>query len=249
MAESFRDQAVIAIENARLLSELRESLAQQTATADVLRIISSTPGELEPVFQAMQENASRLCEAPFGTMLLRDGDVLRIVARHVPPTAPAMFERGSEMVISENTTHPVVRVVNSKEVIQIADLLTEPSYIEGNPRVVAFVDLIGARTALCVPMLKDNECIGAFVNCRLEVRPFGDKQIELVKNFAAQAVIAIENARLLTELRPDYFAGAANGDIGSSGGYQPIQIRVATDLAERRRYGDAALPRRPGRNL
>ena len=201
LAESFRDQAVIAIENARLLSELRESLAQQTATADVLRIISSTPGELEPVFQAMQENASRLCEAPFGTMLLRDGDVLRIVARHVPPTAPAMFERGSEMVISENTTHPVVRVVNSKEVIQIADLLTEPSYIEGNPRVVAFVDLIGARTALCVPMLKDNECIGAFVNCRLEVRPFGDKQIELVKNFAAQAVIAIENARLLTELR------------------------------------------------
>ena len=202
LAESFRDQAVIAIENARLLSELRELLAQQTATADVLRIISSTPGELEPVFQAMQENASRLCEAPFGTMLLRDGDVLRIVARHVPPTAPAMFERGSEMVISENTTHPVVRVVNSKEVIQIADLLTEPSYIEGNPRVVAFVDLIGARTALCVPMLKDNECIGAFVNCRLEVRPFGDKQIELVKNFAAQAVIAIENARLLTELRP-----------------------------------------------
>ena len=141
LAKSFRDQAVIAIENARLLSELRKSLAQQTATADVLRIISSTPGELEPVFQAMQENASRLCEAPFGTMLLRDGDVLRIVAKHVPPTAPAMFERGSEMVISENTTHPVVRVVNSKEVIQIADLLTEPSYIEGNPRVVAFVDL------------------------------------------------------------------------------------------------------------
>ena len=201
LVQSFAAQAVIAIENARLLNELRESLAQQTATADVLSVISSSPGELEPVFDAMLENASRLCEAPFGTMLLRDGDVLRIVARHVPPASTAIFDRGSELVISDNSTHPLVRVLDSKEVIHIADLRTDPSYVAGNSRVVAFVDVIGARTGLCVPMLKDNECIGAFVNCRLEVRPFADKQIELVRNFAAQAVIAIENTRLLTELR------------------------------------------------
>jgi GAF domain-containing protein len=201
LVQNFAAQAVIAIENTRLLTELRESLAQQTATADVLRVISSSPGDLEPVFQAMLENATRLCEAPFGTMLLRDGDVLRIVARHVPPAPTATFERGSELVISDNSTHPLVRVLDSKEVIHFADLRTDPSYIGGNPRVVALVDLVGARTGLCVPMLKDNECIGAFVAIRLEVRPFADKQIELVKNFASQAVIAIENTRLLTELR------------------------------------------------
>jgi len=201
LVKNFASQAVIAIENTRLLSELRESLAQQTATAEVLGVISSSPGDLEPVFQAMLENATRLCEAPFGTMLLRDGGVLRIVARHVPPTSTAIFERGSELVVSDNSTHPLVRVLDSKEVVHVADLRTDPSYIAGNPRVVAFVELIGARTGLCVPMLKDNECIGAFVTCRLEVRPFAAKQIELVQNFAAQAVIAIENTRLLTELR------------------------------------------------
>jgi GAF domain-containing protein/anti-sigma regulatory factor (Ser/Thr protein kinase) len=201
LVRNFAAQAVIAIENTRLLSELRESLAQQTATAEVLGVISSSPGDLEPVFQAMLENATRLCEAPFGTMLLRDGGVLRIVARHVPPTSTAIFERGSELVVSDNSTHPLVRVLDSKEVVHVADLRTDPSYIAGNPRVVAFVELIGARTGLCVPMLKDNECIGAFVTCRLEVRPFAAKQIELVQNFASQAVIAIENTRLLTELR------------------------------------------------
>jgi len=208
LVATFADQAVIAIENVRLFEaeqqrsrELAESLAQQTATADVLSVISRSPGDLEPVFAAMLENATRLCEAPFGTMLLRDGGVLRIVARHVPPAPTATFERGSELVISDNATHPLVRVLDSKEVIHFADLRTDESYIGGNPRVVALVDLVGARTGLCVPMLKDNECIGAFVAIRLEVRPFADKQIELVKNFASQAVIAIENARLLTELR------------------------------------------------
>ncbi len=200
-AESFRDQALIAIENTRLFNETKEALEQQTATSEVLRVISSSPGDLEPVFAAMLDNATRLCEAPFGTMLLRDGNVLRIVARHVPPAPTATFERGSELVISDNASHPLVRVLDSKEVIHFADMRTDPSYIGGNPRVVALVDLVGARTGLCVPMLKDDECIGAFVAIRLEVRPFTDKQIELVKNFAAQAVIAIENARLLSELR------------------------------------------------
>ncbi len=201
LVQNFAAQAVIAIENARLLSELRESLAQQTATADVLGVISRSPGDLEPVFAAMLENATRLCEAPFGTMFLRDDGVLRLVARHIPSGRTATFEPGSELVIADNSTHPLVRLLDSKEVIHFADLRRDPSYIGGNPRVVAFVDLIGARTGVCVPMLKDDECVGAFVAIRLEVRPFADKQIELVKNFAAQAVIAIENARLLNELR------------------------------------------------
>jgi signal transduction histidine kinase len=202
LVTNFAAQAVIAIENTRLLSELRESLAQQTATADVLRIISSSPGELEPVFHAMLENATNLCEAPFGILLLRDEGLLRIVARHTPPDARAtIFERGSELVLSDNPNHPLVRMLEAKDVAHIADTRTDPAYIARNRRVVAFVDEIGARTALCVPMLKDNQCVGGFVIFRREVRPFVDKQIELVKNFADQAVIAIENTRLLNELR------------------------------------------------
>ncbi len=234
LVATFADQAVIAIENVRLFEaeqrrsrELTELLAQQTATADVLRVISRSPGDLEPVFAAMLENATRLCEAPFGTMLLRDGDVLRIVARHVPPAPTATFEPGSELVISDNSTHPLVRVLDSKEVIHFADLRTDQSYIGGNPRVVALVDLVGARTGLCVPLLKDDECIGAFVAIRLEVRPFADKQIELVKNFASQAVIAIENARLLSELRELLEQQTATADVlrvisSSPGQLEPV---------------------------
>jgi signal transduction histidine kinase/DNA-binding response OmpR family regulator len=202
LVKNFAAQAVIAIENTRLLSELRESLAQQTATADVLRVISSSPGELEPVFQVMLENATRLCEAPFGVLLLRDATILRIVARHVPPSSSytPLFQPGSELVLADNPNHPLVRMFDSKEIAHIIDVRMDPSYIARNARVVAFVENIGARTAFCVPMLKDNECIGGFVIFRQEVRPFADKQIDLVKNFAAQAVIAIENARLLSEL-------------------------------------------------
>ena len=199
---SFASQAVIAIENARLLSELRESLAQQTATADVLRVISSSPGELETVFRAMLENANRLCEAPFSGLFLRDADVFRVAATHVPPSATApMFRRGSELRIADNSDHPLIRTLASKDVVQIADLRHDPAYLAGNPRVVTFVETVGPRTVLFVPMLKDGDIVGAFSIFRQEVRLFTDKQIELVRNFAAQAVIAIENTRLLNELR------------------------------------------------
>jgi GAF domain-containing protein len=201
LLQNFAAQAVIAIENARLLSELREALEQQTATANVLTVISGSPGDLGPVFDAMLESATRLCEANFGTLLLRDGEVLRIVARHVPPESSAFFELGSQLVVADNKGHPIVRVLETKDVLHMADLRADPSYAAGNPRVLAFVETVGTRTALCVPMMKDDECVGVFVTSRPEVRPFTDKQIELVKNFAAQAVIAIENARLLNELR------------------------------------------------
>ena len=200
---SFANQAVIAIENARLLNELRESLQQQTATADVLKVLSSSPGELEPVFRAMLENATRLCEAPFGGLFLRDAGLIRLVASHVPPSAPAtIFQPGSQLAVSDNAIHPLVRMIDSKAVLHIADMRTDQSYVERNPRIAAFVDTVGARTVLCVPMLKDNEYVGAFIIFRLEVWPFTDKQIELVQNFAAQAVIAIENARLAQRTSP-----------------------------------------------
>ena len=210
LVQTFAAQAVIAIENTRLLNELRqrtddltESLEQQTATSEVLRVISASPGELEPVFQAMLANATRLCDAPFGGLFLCEGDFLRFATRHVPPsgTSDAIFRWGPGFGLSENAIHPLARVVRGKEIVHIADLRTDRSYIERNPRIVALVESVGARAFLFLPMLKDNECVGAFGIFRQEVRPFTDKQIALVENFAAQAVIAIENTRLLNELR------------------------------------------------
>src|SRR5262249_52949559 len=189
-------QAVIAIENARLLGELRESLQQQTATADVLKVISSTPGELEPVFNAMLEHATRICEATVGNLFLRERHVFRAVAVHSNRQGYDL-RRNPVIDLRDNPGVPLDRVVTAKQVIHIPDLRTDESYIGKNDRVVSLVEVAGARTLLNVPMLKDDELIGAIAIYRQEVRPFTDKQIELVKNFAAQAVIAIENARLL----------------------------------------------------
>jgi signal transduction histidine kinase len=181
--------------------ELTESLEQQTATSEVLSVISSSPGDLAPVFDAMLKSATRLCEANFGTLFLRDGGVLRLVAKNVPANTSAIFEPGSQLVVADNEGHPLVRVLEAKKVLHLADLRADPSYTAGNSRVVAFVETVGSRTVLCMPMMKDDECIGVIATSRPEVWPFTAKQIDLVKNFAAQAVIAIENARLLSELR------------------------------------------------
>ena len=194
LVENFAAQAVIAIENTRLLNELRESLQQQTATADVLKVISSSPGELKPVFQAMLDNAARICEAESGTLALREGEAFRLVALH---GASAAFseERLRQPMIRLSPGHHLIRLVETKKIVHITDLLTDQA---AAPTAAKFG---GARTLLTVPLLKDNEVIGGFGIYRQEVRPFTDKQIELVQNFAAQAVIAIENTRLLNELR------------------------------------------------
>ena len=200
LVTNFAAQAVIAIENARLLSELRQSLEQQTATADVLRVISSSPGDLEPVFRAMLENATRICEAKFGTLALCEGDALRAVALHGGRDDYA-DERRRNPVFRPAPNVPVMRAVRMKQVQHVANMLTEQAYIDRDAAIVTMVETGGARTFLAVPMLKDDEAVGVIIVYRQEVRPFTDKQIALVQNFAAQAVIAIENTRLLNELR------------------------------------------------
>jgi two-component system NtrC family sensor kinase len=201
LIKNFAAQAVIAIENTRLLSELRESLEQQTATSEVLSVISSSPGELEPVFQAMLENATRICEAKVGNLFLQEGNNFRAVAVHGESDYAEGFRRDPLALTSENPGSPLDRIAKTKQVIHIADLRDDQSYRDGNPRIVSLVETAGARTHIVIPMLKESDLIGAIVIYRQEVRPFSDKQVKLLTNFAAQAVIAIENTRLLNELR------------------------------------------------
>jgi len=212
LLKTFADQAVIAIENTRLLNELRESLQQQTATADVLKVISSSPGELEPVFEAMLENATRICEASFGNLFLREGDAYRAVAVHGEPDYVAYWRHQPVIAMPDNEGMPLERLTRTKNIVHIADLRTERAYPH-NPRMIALVDKARARTFVAVPMLKDDELIGAIAMYRQDVRPFTDKQIALVMNFAAQAVIAIENTRLLHELRESLQRQTATADV------------------------------------
>src|SRR4029450_4809125 len=200
LVTTFADQAVIAIENVRLFDEvqartreLSEALEQQTATSEVLQVISSSPGELESVFQAMLQNSVRICEAKFGRMFQYEHNTFRSVAQVGAPPALAEWDqqRGAFQPFAGGTLEQLVR---SKQGVHIADIASED---RSNPSA----RFGGARSYLAVPMLKDNEIVGAIVIYRRDVRPFTDKQIALVKNFAAQAVIAIENTRLLNRLR------------------------------------------------
>ena len=240
LLSNFARQAVIAIENARPVrrgtgedtATLTESLQQQTATSEVLKVISSSPGELEPVFKSMLENAVSICDAKFGNLFLIDGDGAHWEAGVGTPPRLAEYFTQTRSFRPTPGSH-LDRVMRTKKVSHSADDAAEAV-------VGAAARLGGARSCVCVPMVKDEALVGAIFIYRTEVRPFTDRQIDLVKNFAAQAVIAIENTRLLNELRESLQQQTATADVlkvisGSPGELEPVfqaMLENATRICE-----------------
>jgi GAF domain-containing protein len=234
---------VIAIENVRLFEaeqerthELSESLEQQTATSEVLKVISSSPGDLQPVFDAMLANATRICEAKFGTLYLYDGEAYRTASMCNAPPAFAEYRRRG--LIRPGPGTGLGRIASTKQLVHVADITAEQSYIDRDPLFVTAVELGGFRAFLAVPMLKDGNLIGAILIYRQELGTFSDKQVALVQNFANQAVIAIENTRLLNELRESLQRQTATSEVlsvisSSPANIQPV-LEIIGERAEKR---------------
>jgi adenylate cyclase len=225
--QNFGAQAVIAMENARLLTETREALEQQTATAEVLAVINSSPGDLQPVFDAILEKAMTLCGAIFGELHTYDGVSFKTSAGHGHSAAFAEARAKNPPAARPGTAS--ARILDTKRPVHILDIKAEESYRERSPASRALIDLGGTRTTLAVPLLKNDTVLGFISFHRDEVKPFTDKQIALLQNFAAQAVVAMENARLLDELRQrtDQVAELNRG----------LEARVAEQVEELGRVG------------
>ena len=199
LLKTFADQAVIAIENARLFNETQESLARQTAMAQILEVINSSPGDLKPVFDAVLERATRLCGAGFGVLSLYNGDDMHQVVAMLgePPGFADMYK--DPIHLGPGTG--VGRLVRGESYVHIPDAADDEAYRSGHPVRRALVDIAGARTYLAVPIRRDDVMLGSFTIYRREVRLFSPEMIALLQSFAAQAAIAIDNARLFNETK------------------------------------------------